>query len=285
MAEIKFSALPLATPLVGDEVLVGLKPSGSGSDEENVIMTLDDITTFVLAQDSNSGGGAVSSVNTLTGAVSLNGGYIGVKGADIASAGTTDLATTTGDFVEVTGTTTITALGTLTAGIFKVLRFAGILTFTHNATSLILPTAANITTAAGDVATMRSLGSGNWVCVGYMRKDGTALAGTSSRSPSIQTVTSSATVTPTFSDDLVTITAQAAGLTLANPTGTAIPGLGLVIRIKDNGTARTISYDTQYRAIGVTLPSATVISKTLYLAGIWNANDTKLDIVAVGQEA
>ncbi len=57
MAEIKFSALPLATPLVGDEVLVGLKPSGSGSDEENVIITVDDLATHILAQDSNSGGG------------------------------------------------------------------------------------------------------------------------------------------------------------------------------------------------------------------------------------
>ena len=105
------------------------------------------------------------------------------------------------------------------------------------------------------------------------------------RAPSIQSVTSSATVTPTFSDDMVKITAQAAGLTLANPSGTAIPGLGIVIRIKDNGTARSISYGTQYRGVGVSLPSTTVISKTLYLGCIWNSDDTKLDVVAVGQEA
>lgn len=106
-----------------------------------------------------------------------------------------------------------------------------------------------------------------------------------SRAPAIQSVVSAATVTPTFSDDMVKITAQAAALTLANPTGTAIPGLGMVIRIKDNGTARAISYGTQYRAIGVTLPTTTVISKTLYLACIWNATDTKMDVLAVGQEA
>lgn len=106
------------------------------------------------------------------------------------------------------------------------------------------------------------------------------------RTPSIQTVTSSATVTPTFSDDMVLITAQAAGLTLANPTGTtSIDGLGIVIRIKDNGTARSIGYDTQYRAIGVTLPTTTVISKTLYLAMVFNNTDTKWDVIAVGQEA
>lgn len=104
------------------------------------------------------------------------------------------------------------------------------------------------------------------------------------RTPSIQAVTSSATVTPTFSDDLVTITAQAAGLTLANPTGTAISGLGIVIRIKDNGTARAISYGTQYRAIGVTLPTTTVIGKTTYIGMIYNSADTKWDVVATGTE-
>lgn len=58
----------------------------------------------------------------------------------------------------------------------------------------------------------------------------------SGRAPSIQAVTSAATVAPTFSDDMVKITAQAATLTLANPSGTVIPGLGIVIRIEDNGT-------------------------------------------------
>lgn len=123
------------------------------------------------------GGSPVDSVNGLTGTVSLNGGYIGVKGADIASSGTTDIATATGDFVDVTGTTTITALGTIGAGVERLVRFTGILTLTHHATSLILPTGANITTAAGDTVRFRSLGSGNWVCVSYQRKNGTALAG------------------------------------------------------------------------------------------------------------
>lgn len=110
-------------------------------------------------------------------------------------------------------------------------------------------------------------------------------AASAARTPNVQAVTSSATVTPTFVNDLVKVTAQAAALALVNPSGTAIDGWGIVIRIKDDGTARAISYDTQYRAVGVTLPSTTVIGKTLYLAGIWNVEDTKLDIVAVGQQA
>jgi hypothetical protein len=102
---------------------------------------------------------------------------ISVKGADIASAATTDLSAATGDFVYITGTTTITALGTCAAGVERTVKFAGALTLTHNATSLILPTAANITTAAKDVARFRSIGSGNWLCVGYMKANGQALIG------------------------------------------------------------------------------------------------------------
>ncbi|WP_189347444.1 hypothetical protein [Mesorhizobium sp. M4A.F.Ca.ET.090.04.2.1] len=90
-------------------------------------------------------------------------------GADMASAATVNLANTTGTLVNITGTVTITALGTLAAGAERDLVFAASLTFTHNATSLILPGGGNITTAAGDVARMRSLGGGNWKCVGYQR--------------------------------------------------------------------------------------------------------------------
>ena len=103
--------------------------------------------------------------------------------------------------------------------------------------------------------------------------------------PNVQSVTSAATVTPTTLNDEVVITAQAVGLTLANPTGTAVQGQSLIIRIKDNGTARTIAYGTEYRAIGVTLPTTTVISKILYLGLIYNSTDTKWDCIGVAQQA
>lgn len=99
------------------------------------------------------------------------------KSTDIASAATTDLSTATTPFVHVTGTTTITALGTVQAGAERQVVFDGILTLTHDGTALILPTGADITTAAGDAAIFRSEGSGNWRCVGYQRADGTSLAG------------------------------------------------------------------------------------------------------------
>lgn len=92
--------------------------------------------------------------------------------ATIASAATTDLSTVGSQNVTVTGTTTITAFGTAPAGTFRRLRFSGVLTVTYNATSLILPGAVNITTAAGDVLELVSLGSGNWVATNYERSGG-----------------------------------------------------------------------------------------------------------------
>jgi hypothetical protein len=98
------------------------------------------------------------------------------KGSDIASATTTDIGAATAEFVDVTGTTTITGLGTIAAGIVRTVRFTGALTLTHNGTSLILPGAANITTAANDTAIFRSLGSGNWLCIDYKAQTGTAIS-------------------------------------------------------------------------------------------------------------
>lgn len=120
----------------------------------------------------------------------------------------------------------------------------------------------------------------------------TATAGTSTtqiattafvQSVAVQAVTSSATVTPTFNNDMVTVTAQAVNLTLANWSGTVKQGWGMVIRIKDNGTTRTITYGANYRsAIGITLPTATTPGQTIYLCCIYNSTDTKIDVMSVG---
>ncbi len=105
-----------------------------------------------------------------------------------------------------------------------------------------------------------------------------------SNTPVVQTVISAGTVTPTTADDLVVITAQAVALTLANPTGVALQGRSLMIRIKDDGNSQTIAYGVQYRAIGVTLPVATVASKTIYLGSIYNLQDNTWDCIGVAQE-
>jgi hypothetical protein len=100
---------------------------------------------------------------------------ISIHGADIASAATVNLETATGDLVDVTGTTTITAI-TLSEGHERTVRFTGILTLTNGA-SLVLLTGANITTAAGDFAVFRGYAAGVVRMVAYERASGVALVG------------------------------------------------------------------------------------------------------------
>lgn len=95
----------------------------------------------------------------------------------LASAATTDLSLASGNYVHITGTTTITSFGTCSAGARFVLVFDGVLTLTYNATSLIIPGAANKTTAAGDACMIISEGSGNWKIVGYFAISGSGGGG------------------------------------------------------------------------------------------------------------
>jgi hypothetical protein len=71
------------------------------------------------------------------------------QGADVASSGTVSLGE--GGYFFITGTTTITDIDFATdkAGRKAWVKFAGALTLTHNSSTLILPSGANITTAAG----------------------------------------------------------------------------------------------------------------------------------------
>lgn len=90
----------------------------------------------------------------------------------LVSAGTVNLASASGPSLHISGTTTITSFGTAPSGAIRTAVFDGALTLTHNGTSLILPGAANITTAAGDVGVFVSEGSGNWRCISYVGRNG-----------------------------------------------------------------------------------------------------------------
>jgi hypothetical protein len=85
--------------------------------------------------------------------------------------------------------------------------------------------------------------------------------------------------------DQYNYTGIGAALTIAADTGTPTVGQKLIIRLKDDGTARALTWNALYRAIGVTLPTTTVASKTTYVGFIYNATDTKWDAVAVTTEA
>lgn len=164
----------------GDATFSGLIRAAAGAAANPAISFSTDTNTgiYSIAADilGISAGGA-EALRISTTAVSVKKALNTAKATDIASAGSIDIGAADGNYINVTGTTAITALGTADAGIVRKLNFTGILTFTHNATSLILPGAANITTAVGDTAEMVSLGGGNWKCLVYQRADGTALVG------------------------------------------------------------------------------------------------------------
>lgn len=126
----------------------------------------------------------------------------------------------------------------------------------------------------------------------YIRSDGTnylvdySACNAIPLTPRVGTTASSATPTPNAdAQDVFTVTALAAGATFGAPTGTPSNGQTLIIRIKDNGTARTLAFNAIYRAIGVTLPTTTVINKTMYIAMIYNSADSKWDVIGVREEA
>ena len=116
----------------------------------------------------------------LGGDLSANGNQIQwSKGADVASA-TALVLLTDGNYFDVTGTTTITSFNTTAVGTVIKLHFDGALILTHHATDLVLPGAANITTAAGDEAEFVEHASGDYRCTFYTKADGTSVVSASS---------------------------------------------------------------------------------------------------------
>lgn len=98
------------------------------------------------------------------------------------------------------------------------------------------------------------------------------------------TITSAATITPNSDiTDTYEVTALAVAATVAQPSGTPVNNQKLLLKIKDNGTAQTITWDAQYRAVNLTLPTTTVANKVLYVGCIYNATDSYWDVLAVGQ--
>lgn len=91
-------------------------------------------------------------------------------GAAIASAATITIGTSgIGEYIHITGTTTITSLGVASsAGIRRTLIFDSALTLTHNATSLICPAGSNIVTVAGTTIEVIAETTGNWRVVSVM---------------------------------------------------------------------------------------------------------------------
>jgi hypothetical protein len=89
--------------------------------------------------------------------------------------------------------------------------------------------------------------------------------------------------------DTTILTAQAEALTISADAGIAqYDGKKHVFRFKDDGSARALTWTTgsskAFRAIALTLPTTTVISKELYVGCMYNAGAARWDVVAVARE-
>ena len=106
--------------------------------------------------------------------------------------------------------------------------------------------------------------------------------------PRVTSVANASTITPVSTNtDQYNITALAVPASFEIPSGSPVDGQKLTIRIKDNGTARALSWNISsggYRIAGTTLPTTTVASKVTYVGLIYNSQDLFWDVLAVAQQ-
>ena len=202
------------------------------------------------------GGSGVSSYNSRTGAVTpaaadLTGALWTVT--DVSSGATTNIGAAATAMVRVTGTTTTTAFDTVAAGIYRHGYFEGALTLTHGA-GLLLPGAANITTAAYARFAALSLGSGNWIVLFYQPTNGKAIV-----APSWSDITSKPTTISGFGiTDAAPIDAKyivkeaTSGLSNEQSLGLLTTGLLLNTVSASVGTLSTATEGTDYYKPGGT---------------------------------
>jgi hypothetical protein len=106
--------------------------------------------------------------------------------------------------------------------------------------------------------------------------------------PRIVSVASTGTIQPNGSTtDQYEVTALAVNPTINGASGTVVDGQKMILRIKDNGTARSLTWTVSsgnYRAVGTILPSTTTINKTMYIGCIYNSADNYWDVISVNIE-
>lgn len=80
--------------------------------------------------------------------------------------------------------------------------------------------------------------------------------------------------------DTYLVSALTSTLVIGAPTG-SVAGKRILFAIRDNGTARSLSWNAAFVPIGVTLPTATVANKWLYIGAVYNATVSAWHVVGV----
>jgi hypothetical protein len=158
------------------------------------------------------------------------------------------------------------------------------------------PSAATLTNATGLPISTGVSGLGTGVATalanntnstgGFTTINGTATLTNKRIDPRVTSAASASSLTPDVSAaDIYAYTALAANLTINAPIGTPVDGDKLIFRILDNGVSRTLTWNGTYTVIGVTLPTATTAGKMTYVGAIYNAANTRWDVIAVTTQA
>ncbi len=189
------------------------------------------------------------------------------KGADIASADPLVITASANYFI-CTGTTGFNDM-TVAANRHFYLEFSGILTMTHNAGVLDLPSGAAIATAVGDVGEFYSTAANVVTCVNYTRASGKAVVETADgvaldtvqdwtkgQSGQVTALTSATGITINLADSnnfSVTLDHNA---TFANPTN-AVAGQSGSIFITQGSTGGTAAWAGNWDWAAATAPTLT----------------------------
>jgi hypothetical protein len=185
---------------------------------------------------------------------------------------TTPVIQQTGDLV-----TGLSALGLITSGTIAAGGLTGVVAPANGGTG-IANNASSTITISGNFATTFTVSATTSITL--------PASGNIANYASTTETSNSATVVAIGGvHHIHTITALAAANTFGVPTiasGSLDNNYKLMIRIKDNGTARGLSWNAIFRASSdLALPTTTILGKTLYLGFNYNIVDTKWDLVSL----
>ena len=255
------------------------------------------------------GAGTLATVNTNVGSFTYASLTVNGKGLiTAASNGTAPVTSVTGTAPVVSsgGATPAISMAAATASVNGYLTSTDWSTFNGKGSGTVTSVAATVpsflSVAGSPITTTGTLAitfSGTALPIANGGTGATTLAGASIATysgtetltnkridPRVTSAASASSLTPDISvSDVYAYTALAAGLTINAPNGTPLDGDKLIFRLLDNGTARALTWNATYTVIGVTLPTTTTANKTTYVGCIYNANNTRWDVIAVTTQA
>lgn len=169
-----FTALP-ESPSNGDQFEVYMSDSSTLGDGTGIVPITSGGTGSITAPGALVTLGALPTAGgTMTGALNF------AAPVSVTVANVPTIPQIASNNITITGTGNINSMGIMAAGAVRLLTFTGVATLVHSVSALVLPTAANITTATGDSAMFLSQGNGVWKCTSFQRSNGQSLVGNNS---------------------------------------------------------------------------------------------------------